>query len=174
MSYDPPGGYETGGFPPPYSGPPPAQKSGMVGQVPVVSILMIVFGSMYSLMGILLAMCGPAMIAYFHSIEGQSRTSSDTNAMYAIGGVYLVLGICNLVAGVLNIFAGIKNLKYRSRTFGIVSLAVGMLACTSCYCSPFALGLLIYGLIVYMNGSVRQAFQLGEEGLTPEEIKARL
>ena len=37
---------------------------------------------------------------------------------------------------------------------------------------PLGLGMMIYGLIVLFNGDVAQAFEMGAQGYSPEEIVA--
>ena len=76
--------------------------------------------------------------------------------------------------GGLNIAAGIKNLKYRSRTLGIAALCLGIVPVFTCYCAPTAIGILIYGLIIYLNRDVSRAFEMGEQGISPEQIKNSL
>ena len=159
----PPGGYPGGGYP-----PLPPRRSGYVGQVTVVSILMIVQGSLVSLIGLFLMILGPAMFA----LSGAGHQSDDERIISGVGGaVYLLFGGALVAAGGLNIVAGIKNLKYRSRTLGIAALAIGGLAILTCYCAPTAIGLMIYGLIIYLNQDVSRAFQMGEQGASPDQIK---
>jgi hypothetical protein len=84
--------------------------------------------------------------------------------------LFILLALFLLASGGLLIFAGVRNRKYRSRSLGLVALGVGTLASITCYCAPTALGLLIYGLVVYLNSDVRYAFELGERGATADEI----
>jgi hypothetical protein len=77
-----------------------------------------------------------------------------------------------LIAALLKVIGGIRNLKYRGRTLGIVALASSAVSIFTCYCALTGIGLLIYGLVVYFNNDVRQAFEMGERGASPEEIKA--
>jgi hypothetical protein len=172
----PGGGYQGGGYPPPPGGypgggypPPPPRRSGMVGQVTVVAILMIVQGGLVCLVGLLLLIMGPAMFALSGTSEFQSE--SDRMGATIAGAVYMVLGGVILLVGGINVLAGIKNLKYRGRTLGIVAMSIGIIAVFTCYCSVTAIGLLIYGLIVYLNEDVRRAFQMGEQGASPDQIK---
>ncbi|HEU4389528.1 MAG TPA: hypothetical protein VFV34_17115 [Blastocatellia bacterium] len=173
----PPGGYQGGGFqgggypPPPggyQGGYPPPRRSNTVGQVKVVAILMIVQGSLVCLVGLLLLIMGPAMFALSGSSE--FSTESDRIGATVAGAVYMVLGALILIVGGLNILAGVKNLKYRGRTLGLAAISIGLIAMFTCYCSITAIGLFIYGLIVYMNQDVRRAFEMGEQGATPDQI----
>ena len=158
----PPGGYQGGGYP-----PLPPRRSGYVPQVTVISILMIVQGSLVSLIGLILLFTGPAML----SLNSASHKADEERFISMIGGVYILIGGLVVGVGGLNIAAGIKNLKYRSRNLGIAALCIGVLAVFTCYCAPTAIGLLIYGLIIYLNQDVSRAFAMGEQGATPEQIK---
>ena len=172
---NPPEGYQGGGYPPPPGGyqggypPPPPRRSSMVGQVTVVAIIMIVQGALVGLMGILFLILGPAMFA----LSGTSgfQTEEDRMVSGVAGAVYMLLGGVMLAVGGLNILAGIKNLKFRGRTLGIVAMSIGLIAVFTCYCSLTAVGLLIYGLIVYLNQDVKRAFEMGEQGASPDQIK---
>ena len=128
---------------------------------------MIIQGSLVSLAGVFLLFLGPAMF----SLSGSSHRAEDEQVMTVIGGIYILIGGLLLGVGGLNIVAGIKNLKYRGRTLGITALSLGGLAIFGCYCAPTAIGLLIYGLIIYLNQDVSRAFAMGEQGATPEQIK---
>ena len=158
----PPGGYQGGGYP-----PLPPRRSGYVGQVTVISILMIVQGSLVSLVGLLMLVVGPTIF----SLSGSSHRAEEERMMSLMGGFYILFGGLLLGVGGLNIAAAIKNLKYRSRTLGITALCLGVLAIFTCYCAPTAIGLMIYGLIIYLNQDVSRAFEMGEQGMSPEQIK---
>ncbi|HEV8483411.1 MAG TPA: hypothetical protein VGV87_07675 [Blastocatellia bacterium] len=159
----PPGGYQGGGYP-----PLPPRRSGYVGQVTVVAILMIVQGSLVALIGLALMIIGPAMFA----LSGSGHQAQDERIITQVGGVfYLLFGGLLVGAGGLNIVAAVKNLKYRGRTLGITALCLGTLAMFTCYCAPTAIGLLIYGLIIYLNQDVSRAFEMGEQGASPDQIK---
>jgi hypothetical protein len=45
-----------------------------------------------------------------------------------------------------------------------------MLTVLTCYCVPTAVAIGIYGLIVYLNQEVSEAFRMGEAGCEPPEI----
>jgi hypothetical protein len=145
-------------------------------QITVVAILMIVQGSLEILCGIFLAAMGPAMMVMMKSAPPPSSGAAPPpeEMMTMMSGVYIGMGVVGLIIGVLKIVAGIRNLKYRGRTLGIVALASGAVAIATCYCFPTGLGLLIYGLIVYVNSSSGKAFELGEQGMSPSEIKQTL
>ena len=91
---------------------------------------------------------------------------------WVLGVIYLGLGAPILLAGVLRIFAGVQNFRFRGRTLGIISMIAGMASMLTCYCAPTGIGVLIYGLIVYMNPAVAAAFAMGQQGASGSEILA--
>jgi hypothetical protein len=86
--------------------------------------------------------------------------------------VYGSIGLVTLLAGGLQIYAGYMTYLFRKRNLGILSVVLGAGASLSCYCSITAIGLLIYGLIVFLDSSVKQAFELGDQGYAPDQIDA--
>jgi hypothetical protein len=144
-------------------------------QITVVAILMIVQGSLEIVLGLIFAVGGPALLSFGSLSPGRSgATPPPGEMMTMMYGLYIGMGVVAFIIGVLKIVAGIRNLKYRGRTLGIVALASGAVALVTCYCFPTGLGLLIYGLIVYVNSSSGKAFELGEQGMSPSEIKQTL
>jgi hypothetical protein len=137
----------------------------MVGQVKVVAILLIVEGALELLVAFILLIGGPAMM-----LELEQQSAEVPPAV--VGGIVSILGVVALAAAILKIVAGIKNLKFRGRTLGIVAMASGVLTIFICYCAPTALALMVYGLIVYLNGDVARAFEQGKQGWSPDQIKA--
>lgn len=146
----------------------------MVGQVQVVGILMIVQGALASLMGLLLAVVGPAMFALTAADRKAGRMSHEDEIMLTIMPIiYLVIGLVVLIAGVLNLIAGIRLQKFRGRTFALVALFANILPLMTCYCAPTSIGMMVYGLIVLFNSEVARAFQLATEGMSPADIRAQ-
>lgn len=76
-----------------------------------------------------------------------------------------------IIPGLLQIIAGIANLRLKGRVFGIVALVSGMLSVGPCYYAPTAVGLLVYGLIIYLNETTKRVFALGRQGKTWREIE---
>jgi hypothetical protein len=163
-------------FPPPGAAPPPGsyadvpRSSGPVKQVKVVAILMIVQGSLECVMGLLCVFIGP--FTYAILTEAQKQSPAPQMPPGVLSAIYVALGALMLALGIFRIVSGVRNLKYRGRVLGIVALAAGVLSVFTCYCAPSAIGLLIYGLIIYLNDDVRRAFEQGEQGATPDQIKA--
>ena len=85
--------------------------------------------------------------------------------------MYGVMAAAALVAGLLHIAAGVQNCRFRGRVLGIVVLASGFLVTPlTCYCAPTGVALGVYGLIVYLNGAVSEAFYMGESGGSSRDI----
>lgn len=140
----------------------------MVGQVKVVSILMMVQGGLAILMGLLQVVGSAANLAGVGS-----RPPGNETLFNILFGLQLLLGLAVLVVGPLTIFAGIKASKFQSRKLALVALFANILPIFTCYCAPTSLAVMIYGLIVMFNAQVAEAFQLGEQGTPPEQIIAR-
>ena len=155
---------------------PPPQEPGLVGQVRIVSILMMVQGSLDLLVGLGLVGMGIFMGIFMRDVmihdpqfqQGNGATPEFMANM--VGGIYGGLGAVIAVLGAMNIFAGYRNWKFKSRVMGIVSLVAGLGTIFTCYCAPTSLALCIYGLIVYLNSPVAAAFRMGEEGYSGDEI----
>jgi hypothetical protein len=154
----------------------------MANQVIVVAILLIVQGVLEILMGLLLFFIAIVFVPMM--AEEVARQQAGGRPGFGPGlpkdfeqlatPIYLAMGLIGLVVGGLHIVAGIRNLSYRGRAFGLVALFAGILSVGTCYCSLTALGLLIYGAIVYFNEQTARAFELGEQGISAAEIRERL
>jgi hypothetical protein len=141
----------------------PQNKPGSVRLVRTVAILMIIQGSLVCLMGLLIM---PSGISNAVQLTRQGKSDEATVILIAS----LVLALLFLISGGLLIFAGIKNRKYRGRKLGIAALGVGAISILGMFCAPTAIALLIFGLIIYLNADVKRAFELGEQGATPDQI----
>ena len=86
--------------------------------------------------------------------------------MGVFAGGILILSIMHFVAAYL-------GFKYRRRVFGIVSMIVGLGAMLTCYCAPTAIGLAVYGMIIYFNPAFAQAFAMGNAGMSKQDIMAK-
>ncbi|GAA5509779.1 hypothetical protein [Novipirellula caenicola] len=150
---------------------------GMVGQIPIVGVLMIVQGVFITLMALVLGGYAFAMPMLFRSIrEDAIKQGANPPPMpqQMELGMLIVLALtaaCVLAIAVCTIWAGVRVIKFQSRTFAIVTLCVGMLTCLTCYCAPTQIALSIYGLIVLLNGPVTDAFRFAEQGHTAREIQ---
>ena len=79
------------------------------------------------------------------------------------GGLVLIIGVLRLVAGILGVM-------YRGRTLGLVTHFLGLVSMLTCYCLPTAIGVCVYGCVVYFNSDVAHAFKMIAEGYTVQEI----
>jgi hypothetical protein len=148
------------------------RPAGLVRHVRVVAILMIVQGALELGMAVLLgvlAVIVPQMAAQAASSHPQDSLPPETFLQimtFTYGGMAAV----TLVAALLHIIAGVRNYRFRGKVFGIVAIACGVLTAMSCYCLPTAVGLGVYGLIVYLNEGTAEAFRMGESGVTATQI----
>lgn len=131
-------------------------------QVTVVSILMIVEGSLECLIGLILLIAVPVTLM-------ENTRGSDREAVAWV--LYIGLGLLPL--GALRIIAGVKNLKYQGRTFGVVALALGVLTILLCRLLRASLDRPA-DLWSDRLPQRRRApsVRYGEQGATPEQIKA--
>lgn len=150
--------------------PPGGRVRGLVGHVRVLGILMIVQGILDLLMGLLLG----AMAGVFPLVSTMNPDAEPPppGMLPFMIGIYGTMGLAGIVPGVLNIWAGVRVMKFRQRTFGIAAVSIGASAILTCYCGFTAIGLLVYGLIVLLDASVKQAFELGDQGYKPDQIDA--
>jgi hypothetical protein len=137
--------------------------SGLVGHVPFVAVLLIVQGTLE----IVFSLFGAAFLAFVYLVPDK-----DLASMRGLGIFMLVLAMPAALCGALRIVAGIFNVRYRRRGLGMVALGLGLLTMITGYCAPSSIALAIYGLIVYVNEPVVAAFELGEQGRKPSEIRA--
>ena len=153
---------------------PVPSGSGMVNQVQIVCILMIVQGSLTTLMGLFYLGYAAFIPVLFRLMESTdpSAKAPPASLIWIIAGVILVIGLPVMIAGPLQIWAGIRNLQFRGYRLGMTALIAGSVSALTIYCAPTAIGLLIYGLIVYRKPEVAQAFRMGEDGMSRQQILA--
>jgi hypothetical protein len=138
---------------------------GLVGHVPIVAWLLIVQGLLELVLGLFCLL----VIGVVVFIPDEAFDATDK---LVIGGIYAVVAVPSLVCAGLRLVAGVFNLRYRRRGLGMVALAVGLLTVLTGVCALTAIGIGIYGLIVYVNDSVVAAFRMGDAGRTKAEINA--
>jgi hypothetical protein len=145
---------------------------GLVGHVRVLAILMLVQGALELVMalgfGAMAIVMPRIMEADLH--RGPNPPQMPPNFSMIFGIEFGVFGAMVLTAAVLHITAGLRNYRFRGRILGIVAMAGGVLTFLTFWCLPTAIGLGVYGLIVYLNGSVSEAFRMGEAGCSTNEI----
>jgi hypothetical protein len=145
----------------------------MVSQIPVVGILMIVNGSLATLLGLLFTFAGPLMFTMMQR-DGPGMGQQEAQILTWMSIVYVVLGSAVALAGVLNIVGGVRALQFRNRNLVLTALFFNILPIFTCYCSPTSLGLMIYGLIVMFQTDVAHAFTLGDSGYSADEVRQRM
>jgi len=74
----------------------------------------------------------------------------------------LVYCLAIMAHGALYVTAGARVGVLRSRTFAMGVLLTAPLTVCTCYCSPLALGLLVFGLLVLTSADVKLAFEEAE------------
>jgi formate hydrogenlyase subunit 3/multisubunit Na+/H+ antiporter MnhD subunit len=125
----------------------------LVRHVPWLAIGLIVHG-------VLIAGAGLFIGAYggFYLIELATMPASDDPADNTVSNVVLitmaVMCVTHLVPGVLQAFAGWQLRKSRGRGLAITSLVVGLVTLVGCYCAVTSFAMLVWGLVVLLNGEV--------------------
>jgi hypothetical protein len=148
---------------------------GWIQQVRVYAILSAVQGLLELPMGAMVLGMGffiPAMMALDKSNPKGGGNPPPDEFIYGMMGAYIAIGSVVLFSALLRLFAAYRNFYFKGRTLGIASMIVGLGPLLTCYCGPTAIGVLVYGLIVYLNPAVRMAFAMGEQGRTAAEIFA--
>lgn len=146
---------------------------GYVSQVRVVAILNCVQGGLEIPLGLMLTVAAvfvPWAIRQDRANGGGAEPPPEME--WILGAGYGIIGGALLICGILRIYAGIQNYRFRQRTVGLVSFFVGLASMIACYCAPTSIGVLVYGLIVYMNPAVKAAFEMGKQGMSGDQIVA--
>ena len=160
--------------PAPVYGAPPGAAYGMVSQVRIVSILNAVQGFLEIPMGLFtmsMSLLFPTMMRLDPNFKNQKDAPPEF-LIWIMAAVYIAMGAPVFIGGVVRIVAAYQNYQYKARTLGFVSFILGMSSVLSCYCAPTAIGVLVYGLIIYLNPAVTAAFQMSRQGKSGNEILA--
>lgn len=143
---------------------------GKARHVPAVAIMLIVHGVLMFLAAagliVMMIFMLPQMREQFER-QAQMQRQQNPNAPQLsaegmttlLSAVYGGLSAVLTLIGVLNIFAGIRNYGFRNRTLGIVSMVLNMGSIFFCWCLPLSIGLLIYGMIIYLSPEADRAFR---------------
>jgi hypothetical protein len=150
----------------------PFRPRGLVHHVRVLAILMIVQGALELIMAGTLAFFAVAMPRIIAKVEVHNtpNTPSPKEMFMMMTVMYGIFAAVVLVAAALHIVAGIQSYRFQRRVLGIVAVSCGALTLLSCYCLPTAIAVGVYGLIVYLNPQVTEAFQLRQSGYSAEQI----
>jgi len=156
--------------------PPPNYAAyggyGWVSQIRVVAVLNCVQGGLEVFLGLTLVAVGFG-VPYLIEMEAASNPNAQPpppEMKWVLTIVYGGLGGLLLIAGLLRFYAGIRNFFFRGRVLGIVSFSTGMISMFACYCAPTSIAMLVYGLVVYLNPAVKAAFEMGEQGMSVDQI----
>jgi hypothetical protein len=145
---------------------------GWIQQVRVYAILSAVQGLLELGVGAMVLGMGfimPAMMA-MEKANPRGGNPPPDGFIYGMMGAYIAIGSLVLLSAILRLVAAYRNFYFKGRTLGIASMIVGLSSLLTCYCGPTAIGILVYGLIVYLNPAVRMAFAMGDQGRTAAEI----
>ena len=141
------------------------RQVGLARQVRIVGVLMIINGIVIFAIGV----CIVAFASHFSDqfvaeFNRQQRANPQAQRLdleslrWAFQVMFGGYGAGMLIIGLLGIFAGIRNYSFRGRVLGIISLVGNMAASLFCWCIPVWLGLLVYGLIIYLSRDAEAAF----------------
>lgn len=153
---------------------PKPTPSRAVRQVRVVALLMIAQGVLEIPLGVFFGSIAGIFPFILKSADRQVLGPEGENVRFfwLISITYGLLGAAHLAAGVLHIVAGWRNYRFRGRILGFVAMWVGIITLIAPLCTLTAIGLLVYGMIIYLNESVVKAFAMAEKGYRIDDIKA--
>lgn len=143
----------------------------MVNQITIVAIFMFI-------QGVLLMMMTALVFAYAFGLPALIRANPGNNPQQDLPEEVLtiittagaIIGTFTLLLALMHFLAGYWAINFKGRIFGITTMLLGLAASMTFYCAPTAIGLAVYGLIVYFNASVREAFRLRESGVEKSQI----
>jgi len=101
------------------------------------------------------------------SLIGQLLDLGVQGAPDDIRGLAVALAATVVASGLLRICAGVFCWMVRGRSLGIISLVPGL--ASSFMCCPFGLMLLVFGLVLYLNADVIEAFELRASGASADD-----
>ena len=146
------------------------RKIGKARYVRTVAVLLIIHGVLMLVAGFgligLMAFITP-QLAQQIELQQQAQRQQNPNAPQltkeALATIlYVVYGVFSaflFLLGILDLYAGMRNYGYRSRTLGVISIVANMGSILFCWCLPFSIGLLIFGMIVYLSPEADRAFR---------------
>ena len=136
-----------------------------VQQVRVSSSLQIMVGALELLAAAyLLVMVGVIAVESVLNRQADFRILIEFTAV-SFGGFTI------FIVAVLRIWSGIAGFKFKRRKMSIFASVLGITSALTGVCSIFSIGMLIYGLIIYLNRDVRRAYEMAEQGMTPDQIR---
>jgi len=140
-------------------------SAGMVGQVRIVALLNAIEGGLELLVAAFGLFFGVILLLVPAEVQRQGGGNPT-----ALAAIYFTVGAVNLILGSLRLVASWRNYFFHNRGLGIVSLCVGLISTFAGCCAITSIGVAIYGLIVFFDAAVIDAFQRRSQGCTVEEI----
>lgn len=154
-----------------------APRSRLVGHVRIFAILCVIQAGAELLMGGGLIFLGVLMPDFMRLGSQTPNPPAANPGMEAMGTMilvmYVAMGAVISIVALLRIIAALRNFQFRGRVLGFVSMGTGMLTIVGVYCFPTALGLLIYGLIIFLDPAVAAAFKARAAGASVDDVLAR-
>ncbi|MCY2984767.1 MAG: hypothetical protein NTY15_14180 [Planctomycetota bacterium] len=147
--------------------------SGLVNQVAIVGILQIVFGLMELAMGVFLVFYAFLFSVIMPGMNNGAAAPPPPELIFGLSIGFGIGGSIVLLFSILRVITGILCFWFKNRTLTLVSLIGGLVTSLTCYCSPFSIGIGVYGMVVMFDAAVRHAYQLSAEGVSAEEVRAR-
>jgi hypothetical protein len=157
---------------------PPPQEPGLAGHIRTIAVLMMIQGFFEVAFGgvlTVMAFVFPAGLAAMMAADPQAQAEGGPDPQSAarmMMVIYLAMGLAGVIPGLLHLVAGLRNVQYRGRNLGVAALSLGLATFPICICLPTALVLGVYGLVVYLQPSSVEAFEMGEQGYSAEAIYA--
>ena len=140
-------------------------RAGLVSQVRVVALLNAVEGGLELSVAVFSLFIGAILLLVPAEVQRQGGGNPAV-----LAGIYLTVGSVNLILGSLRLLASWRNYFFHNRGLGIVSLCVGLISTFAGCCAITSIGVAIYGLIVFFDAAVMDAFERRSQGASMEEI----
>jgi hypothetical protein len=135
---------------------------------------MMIQGVLEFLMGLLYIGLGfglPQLMRFQTQTQNQVPPEQMQMVQTFIVATYGVIGGVAMLAGFIRFMSGFRGLTFRSHGMGLASHFLGLINLGTCYCMPTAMGVCVWGCIVYFNSEVKQAFRLRDQGHEPADIE---
>jgi hypothetical protein len=147
------------------SGGSAVRQTGLVGQVRIVAIL----NAMEALLELTVAAFCLFTGAVLLILPAEVQKQGGGNPI-ALAAIYLTIGLLHLILSMLRLFASWRNYFFHNRVLGIVSLCAGLLSTFAGCCAITSIGVAVYGLIVFFDAAVIDAFQRRSQGASLDEV----
>lgn len=142
---------------------PNLPRRGLVNQVRVVAILNAAQGALELVVAMFCLFGGTVLLIV--PVEMQQGGPSPV----ALVAIYLVAGGVHLILGSLRLLAAWRNYFFHNRVLGIASLCAGLISTFAGCCAITSLGIAVYGLIVFFDAAVIDAFHRRSQGASIDD-----